>query len=532
MLLRILVFFILVGCAAAQSGNRLERLEWFRDLGLGLFIHWSLDSQTGSVISHSMVGASDDYIDRFVNELPRTFNPKEFDAVEWARLARLSGFTYVVFTAKHHSGFCMYDTETTDFSIMNTPFGRDVTREIIDAFRAEGLAIGHYFSPDDFDFLRRQGTLISRHRPEVLPSNNPELLRYDQRQVRELMTNYGSVDFFFIDGEADGLREVVWEVQPNAIVTRGAMVTPEQYTPGVPLEGAWEGNLTMGGQWQYRPTNETYKSGTQLIKTLIEMRAKGGNLLLNIGPKPNGEIPIEQEGRMREMALWNMVNREAIGAVRPWVITNEGDVWFTKAKDENTVYAFVTGDPWPYGERKTITLRSIRSTDATKTSVLGQNDLVLEYVPDVDPKTTWNQTEDALEISAMRAQRIYNDRRWPNPVVLKITNVEAALSPPIVISLDGTREGTDGTMRAELKSLGDAAEVEVGFEARRQKSTAEMYEPDFPWKGAPAGKRTAAGVFESAADGLDPSRDYEFRAWAQHPLVRIYSAPATFEAPK
>ena len=126
---------------ADTPGNRPERLEWFRDLGFGLFIHWSLDSQVGSVISHSMVGASEDYLERYVTELPRSFDPSRFEPGEWARLARLAGFTYVVFTAKHHSGFCMFETATTDFSIMNTPYGRDVTRELVDAFRAEGL--GH-----------------------------------------------------------------------------------------------------------------------------------------------------------------------------------------------------------------------------------------------------------------------------------------------------------------------------------------------------------------------------------------------------
>ncbi len=123
--------------AVEPAGNRPERLEWFRDLGFGLFIHWSLDSQVTSVISHSMVGASEEYLERYVTELPRSFNPERFEPREWARLARLAGFTYVVFTAKHHSGFCMFETKTTDFSIMNTPYGRDVTRELVDAFRAE-----------------------------------------------------------------------------------------------------------------------------------------------------------------------------------------------------------------------------------------------------------------------------------------------------------------------------------------------------------------------------------------------------------
>jgi alpha-L-fucosidase len=537
-MIRVLVLVMSVGLvlapgAAAEeaTGNRPERLEWFRDLGFGLFIHWSLDSQVTSVISHSMVGASDDYLDRYVRELPRSFNPRHFEPNEWARLARLAGFTYVVFTAKHHSGFCMFETETTDFSIMNTPYGRDVTRELIDAFRTEGLAIGHYFSPDDFHFLHEQGTPISRRRPEAQPVNNPGLLAHDRAQLRELMTRYGKIDMVFIDGPPEGLREVVWESDPDALVTRGAMETPEQYTPGVPLEGAWEGNLTMGTQWQYRGTNETYKSGTELINTLVETRAKGGNLLLNIGPMPSGRIPVEQEARLREIALWNLVNREAIVAVRPWVLTHEGDVWFTKAKASPTVYAVVTRTDWPWGTTKTFTLKSVKATADTRVSVLGQNDRVLEYRPDSVPGTTFRQTPEGLRITAWRAQRLYNDRRWPNPVVLKITNAEPGLTPPLVVTLEGSWDaaGRTATLTARLDGLGDASSVRVGFEYRRKKGSAEMYEEDDPWTTLEMEARSAPGEFSALLVGPDPGRDHEFRAVVQHPKVTLKGRVATLE---
>jgi len=263
----------------ASNLNRADRLEWFRDQGFGLFIHWSVDSQLGSVISHSMVAASPDYLDRFVNGLPKTFNPRKFYPDDWAVLARLAGMRYVVFTAKHHSGFCMYDTATTDFGIMHTPFQRDITAEVLKSFRNQGLAAGLYFSTDDFWWLYKNGKTIQRGTPDVQPRNNPGLLSHDRTQVRELMTRYGKIDVIFFDGEAQGLRELAWELQPDAVVSRGALQTPEQYIPGVPLEGAWEANLTMGTQWQYKPTNEVYKSGGQLIATLIETRAKGGNLV-------------------------------------------------------------------------------------------------------------------------------------------------------------------------------------------------------------------------------------------------------------
>ena len=311
--------------------------------------------------------------------------------------------------------------------------------------------------------------MISRRRPEVLPSNNPELLAYDQTQIRELFTHYGDIDVFFIDGEPDGLKEVAWELQPNVVVTRGAIETPEQYTPGLPLEGAWEGNLTMGVQWQYRPTNDTLKSGTQLINTLIETRAKGGNLLLNIAPSPDGDIPTPQSDRLREIALWNMVNRESILGTRTWVITNEGPIWFTKAKSEPTVYAFVTGEPWRYAEEKTFTIKSVKATGDTVVSVLGQNDKVVEYRPEVTPQTKWEQTADGLRITATRAQRLYNDRRWPNPVVFKITNAEPGLDPPAVLTTSGERSGSRTVFRGRIEELGDAGRLDVGFEWRLQK---------------------------------------------------------------
>src|SRR3954447_22583990 len=151
--LRAVAALLLATLCFGQDGNRPERLEWFRDQGFGLFIHWSLDSQTGVVISHSMVGASDDYLQRFVEELPKTFNPRKFYPQDWAALAKLAGIKYVVFTTKHHSGFTMFDSATTDFNIMQTPFRRDATAEIFKAFREQGIAAGVYFSPDDFWWL-------------------------------------------------------------------------------------------------------------------------------------------------------------------------------------------------------------------------------------------------------------------------------------------------------------------------------------------------------------------------------------------
>jgi alpha-L-fucosidase len=508
------------------AGNKPQRVEWFRDLGFGLFIHWSADSQIGSVISHSVVGADAGYLKRFFDLLPRSFNPHKFRPRDWARLARLAGMKYVVFTTKHHSGFCMYDTKTTPYNIMNTPYGSDATAEIVKAFREEGLAIGFYFSPDDFHYLYKKGKTIDRApRPGVTPQEDEGLMALDREQLRELLTRYGPIDVMFLDGPAEGLRDVCWKEQPDIVVTRGAMETPEQRIPGVAIDRAWESCITMGTQWQYKPTHETYKSGTQLIEMLIETRAKGGNLLLNVGPKPDGELAIEQEERLREIALWNFAFGESIEGVRPWVVTNEGDVWFTRKKNEDTVYAFITkaGD-WLLGDSRTITLRSVRATDRTRVTVLSQTGKVLEYRPDVDPRPRWKQDATALQITVTMAQRLYNDRRWPNPVVIKITGAEAGLRPPTLETSSGARgsDSAGAALGGRLIDLGEAASVEVGFQYRRQKRTEELYGQDQPWQTTALKPMMAAGEFSATIEGLDPKERYEFRAMVKHPLLTVF----------
>jgi alpha-L-fucosidase len=516
--------------ASVGSRNKPERLEWFRDAAFGLFIHWSVDAPLGGVISHSLVGASEDYTRRFFEELPRAFHPRKFQPRDWAALARLAGMRYVVFTTKHHAGFCMFDTKTTPYNVMNTPYGRDVTREIVDAFRAEGLAVGHYFSPDDFHYLHRAGKKVARAPQRgVTPQEDAGLMALDRAQLHELMTNYGPVDVVFLDGPAEGLREVVWDLQPDAVVTRGAIDTPEQRVPGVPLDRAWEACVTMGTEWPYKPAHETYKTPTELIELLIETRAKGGNLLLNVGPKPDGELPIEQEERLRHLAFWNFVNGEAIYQVRPWVVTNEGNVWFTRRKGADTVYAFVTRSPWPLGERRTIALRSVKATPRTRVRILGASGDVLEYRPDVDPRPSWKQEADGLHVSAMMSQRLYTDRQWVDPVVLELTHVEPALVPPAVATGTASRsaDGTRAVLAATLRDLGQARSVDAGFQYRRKKGVEELYTPDDVWTDTPLVSRTSPGPYTTEASGLRPGQEYEFRAMVKHPLLTVFGEEAT-----
>jgi len=506
------------------SLNKPERLAWFHDQAFGLFIHWSVDSQTGAVISHSLAGADDAYIHRFYEELPKTFNPHKFDPQDWAALAKLVGIKYVVFTTKHHSGFAMWDTKTTDFGIMHTPYPHDITRAIFDAFRAQGIAPGVYFSPDDFRWLWTHHIDIQRGIPGVQPRNNPGLMQLDLAQMRELMTNYGPIDIVFIDGEPQGLRDLAWKLQPSTVVTRGAIPTPELYVPGIPQEGVWESCFTMGTAWQYQPQNEVYKTGGQVIDILVETRAKGGNLLLDVGPKPDGELPIEQEERLREVALWMQVNQECIYKVRPWVITNEQNVWFTRAENEDALYAIVKQQPrWVRGQWRDFVFKSVQATPQSAVSVLGQNGRVLEYSPNVNPQPSLKQEADGLHVHAMFTQRLQDNSKWPNPIVLKITHVKPAFAPPKVETKSAAFDAATKTAQVTglLLDLGNSPTLEVGFEYR---SIAGLDASDrsIPWQQGPSQTLSAPGEFTMKLTGLNPDGVYEYRAYVKHPLLTLY----------
>ena len=144
---------------------------------------------------------------------------------------------------------------------------------------------------------------------------------------------------------------------------------------------------------------------------------------MNIGPDTEGRFPPEQSGPLNELALWNFINREAFENVEPWHVIREGEAWFMKKKDQNTLYVFVTGDAIKFGGRREIILNSVKATGDTKVSVVGHDNKTLEYSPEVNGETTFEQTGEGLKLSVFRGQRIYNDRKWPNPIVVRMENV-------------------------------------------------------------------------------------------------------------
>ena len=509
------------------AGNRPDRLEWFRDQGLGLFIHWSIDSQLGVIISHSLAGASDEYADRFYRDLPRTFDPTHFDPAALARLSSVAGFRYMVFTTKHHNGFCMWNTATTPFNITQTPYRQDITRQMFTAFRSEGVATGVYFSPDDFLWLHEHGKPIQRLIPGVQPGNNPGLLARDQAQVTELMSSYGPVSVVFFDGEAKGLREIAWQKQPDAVVTRGAIETPEQNVPGAPLPGAWEANMTLGTAWGYQPSDEKYKSVQDLLNILIQTRARGGNLLLNVGLEADGSLPAEQESRIRTLGSWMFINADAIYATRPWVVTNEGDVWFTRSKDHHALYAILQGEQntsgWKRGDARELVLKTVRATPKTTLGVLGQNDELVEYRPNLDPKSTFHQEKDGLHIRVVRAQRLRDSDAWPYPSVIHLTDVEEAFTPPVVETLAPANAGNNIVLHGDWKSAELAPGASFGFDVRiitGEDTQSRLH----GWQHLETQPAANPGTYTANFTPL-PGEQYEVRAVLHHPLLTVYGQP-------
>ena len=328
-----------------------ERIKWYKDARFGMFIHWGVYA----VPARGEWVCSDEHLS-IQNYQPyvEAFHPEKFDAAEIARLAKHAGMKYAVMTAKHHDGYCMFDSALTDYSSMHD-CGRDFIREYIDAFRKEGLKVGLYYSLLDWHHpdYPHYG---DRHHPE---RDNPEYqdyrydfsryLEYMHGQIKELCSNYGKIDLLWTDFSYDDMRAETWHgeelvrmirsLQPDIIlnnrmeasgegfgslteerpeITSGDFVTPEQIIPpngirnyrGDPV--MWEACVTMNNHWGYCRDDHYYKPACMIIQKLVECVSKGGNLLLNISPDEEGALPEEQISILKEIGDWMSVNRESI----------------------------------------------------------------------------------------------------------------------------------------------------------------------------------------------------------------------------
>ena len=445
-----------------------RKLEEWKDLKFGLLMHWGPYSQWGVVESWSIcpedvgwaTGARiqkrptdnyNTYVKDYEN-LKTTFNPVKFNPEKWAAAARDAGMKYVVFTTKHHDGFCMFDTKTTEYKITgkDCPFSTDsrsnVTKEIFNAFRSQQLWVGAYFSKPDwhsndywwnrFPPLDRNANYDIKKHPETWQ----KFVDFTHKQIDELMTGYGKIDILWLDGgwvrkkteeqaKKDFIRyydESHFSIngqnqdinmpllaknarakQPGLIVVdrdvpgeQQNYLTPEQHIPDNGLPYPWETCMTMASSWSYSP-NDKYKSTEDLIKKLIDIVSKGGNYLLNIGPGPDGEWHDNAYLRLKEMGAWMKQNGTAIYGTRMYKVFGEGDnVRYTQTKDGKTKYVFLFGFP-----DKTIVLNKLELTKDSNLQLIGTNQKLL-----------WKKTDAGIEISVPQHLRSSSSYVW----VLKV----------------------------------------------------------------------------------------------------------------
>jgi len=371
-----------------------RKLDQWQDQKFGMIIHWGLYAVPGIIESWNL--CSEDWISRgdttvayedykkWYWGLSEKFNPVNFNPEQWAKAGKDAGMKYLVFTTKHHDGFNMFDTKESDFKITNGPFKgnpkADVAKHIFDSFRNQGFMIGAYFSKPDW---HSQYYWWSNY-ATADRNNNYDIRKHPWRwnkfkeqtynQISELMHNYGSMDILWLDGgwvrpletvndevrawgaaipswsqdiDMPKIAEMGRKAQPGLLIVDRTVhgpyenyQTPEQRIPDHQLDHPWESCMTLGGAWGF-VANDDYKPASKVIQSLIEITAKGGSLLLGVGPKPDGTLPQEAVAKMEEIGAWLGKNGSAIYSTRPTKVYHDGATWFTQSKDSKTCYALV-----------------------------------------------------------------------------------------------------------------------------------------------------------------------------------------------
>lgn len=328
--------------------EREKRTMWFQEARFGMFIHWGLYAipALGEWVRSQKNITNEEY-QKYFNE----FNPKNYNPKEYAKIAKRAGMKYAVMTAKHHDGFCLFDSKYTTYKSTNTKCKRDLIKEYVEAFRGEDIKVGLYYSLLDWHH-EDYPAYGDRHHPM---RNNEEFknktykfenyVQYFHNQVRELLTNYGKIDIMWFDfsyddmaGEkwqATKLMKMVRDLQPHIIVDNrlddkknikkanlspytGDFDSPEQIIPpkGVVDENGnkvpWEACITLNNNWGYSAFDKDFKSSKQIVRALVECVSKNGNLILNVGPDANGEIPKESSDILEEVGNWMKYNGESI----------------------------------------------------------------------------------------------------------------------------------------------------------------------------------------------------------------------------
>lgn len=360
---------------------------WFRHDRFGMFIHWGLYALPAR---HEWVKTREMIPEETYDRYFQYFDPDLYDAREWARQAKAAGMKYAVMTTKHHEGFCMFDTKYTDYKCTNTPAGRDLIREYVDAFRAEGLKIGFYYSL--IDWHHPDFTIDPLHPLRELPQAEVERLNagkdmhkyaaYMRHQVEELLTNYGQIDILWFDfsysgnkikdrpwlvgkgkddWEAEALIETARRLQPDIIIDNRTEIeqdlwTPEQYQPQTWVRHketgelvTWEACQTFSGSWGYYRDESTWKSPEMLIQMLVQTVAIGGNMLMNVGPTARGYLDHRAEAALRVYADWMKVNSRSIYGctMAEPAFTAPRGTYLTQSEDGKRLYVHLF--QYPYG---------------------------------------------------------------------------------------------------------------------------------------------------------------------------------------
>lgn len=407
-----------------------RKLEQWQDWKFGFMMHWGPYSQWGVVESWSICSEDVDwcrrpkgisYVDyvRKYERLPDTFNPVKFDPARWTDIAANAGMKYVVFTTKHHDGFSMFDTKQTDYRITapNVPFHTNaranIAKEVFDAFRARGFGIGAYFSKPDWhndDYWAPEWATPDRnvnYDTRKHPERWQNFVKFTHAQIGELTSQYGPLDILWLDGgwvnprehpdAKSGSGEVPWpqdidmpglatlarKNQPGLIVVDRAVGgryenyrTPEQKIPDEPLPYPWETCMTLGDSWSYVP-NDHYKSARSVVQMLVDVVAKGGNYLLNVGPDADGELPPVAVQRLQEIGAWIQINGKAIYASRAVAPYRDGKFRYTRLRD-GTVYAIYLPDKNERTLPSTLTILGPAPAAGAKVKLLG-SDAALEW---------------------------------------------------------------------------------------------------------------------------------------------------------
>jgi len=359
-----------VNCLLAQP----ERMQWFKDAKLGIFIHWGIYAVNGIDESWSFYNEYLPY-EAYMIQL-EGFTAENYDPEAWAQIIRGCGARYAVMSSKHHDGVALWDTKVSDLNVANkSPAGRDLVGPFCKALRKEGLKVGLYYSlldwsnPDYPNFTRTQ----KRYEIDSNPDKWNKFTQFNKDQITEIMTRYNP-DLFWFDGDweqsaenwrAAEIREMLLNNNPDVVINSrlagyGDYATPEQGIPVVkPSAEYWELCMTMNDSWGYQPNDKNYKPGNLLIRIFADVIGMGGNLLLDIGPKADGAIPEEQVQILQELGAWTSKHSEAIYGTRAGI---PKDCYYgpsTLSSDSTILYLFLPGncsvgqlDSWTVGQEK------------------------------------------------------------------------------------------------------------------------------------------------------------------------------------